>query len=207
MKEVTLNFFFMKKLLTLFVIIALLFLGWYFSRRAAQEEAAALYLYEAPGFTLSLPKNDEGGSAYAVDESHRYQASPSKVLRGVKFTIPASLAALTNLSSDTYLSVETLPEVSECSAALFLDGTHEVATVIEEGTEYSVASMSTAGAGNRYEEYVYALRGSDPCVAVRYVVHSTALENYDPGTRTAFDRDALLDQFDEIRHTLKVTNE
>ena len=61
----------------------------------------------------------------------------------------------------------------------------------ENGTEYSVASLSDAGAGNLYEEKVYALVGTSPCLAVRTFIHSTNIANYDPGTVTAFDEAAL----------------
>ncbi|MEP2120256.1 hypothetical protein, partial [Bauldia litoralis] len=74
----------------------------------------------------------------------------------------------------------------------------------EYGTDYSVASLSDAGAGNLYDETVYALVGTSPCLAVRTFIHSTNLANYDPGTITAFDEGALTAQFDAIRKTLIV---
>jgi hypothetical protein len=67
-----------------------------------------------------------------------------------------------------------------------------------------VASTTGAAAGNRYEETVYAIPGTNPCVAVRYFVHYGVIENYPPGTVRQFDKQALLDQFDRIRRTLVV---
>ena len=109
----------------------------------------------------------------------------------------------TNLASDTRLSVESLPDAADCTADIFLpEGADRPTTVTENGTDYSRASLTDAGAGNLYEDKVFALAGTSPCLAVRYFIHSTNIENYDPGTVTAFDEAALLAQFDGIRQTL-----
>lgn len=148
------------------------------------------------------PNRDEG---YAVDETYHYEAlGPGKEIYGVKFTIPSKKAEGTNLGQDSYLSVEELPRVTGCSASLFLSSGTKAATLEENGTTYSVASSTDAGAGNRYVETVYALPGTNPCIAVRYFVHYSVFENYEPGTVKQFDLKALMDEFDAIRKTLTV---
>jgi hypothetical protein len=160
------------------------------------------YSNSAMGFSLHLP------DGYRTDESYRYQAfGPSKDISGVKFTIPESFATGTNLGADTYISVEEIPQnnssADKCTTSLFLEqGTAHLLT--DGNTTYSVASSTGAGAGNRYEETVYALPNSHPCIAVRYFVHYSVLENYPAGAVRAFDRQALLAQFDAIRHSLIV---
>ena len=125
---------------------------------------------------------------------------------GVKFTIPASLASGTNLSNDSYVSVERLPKATSCNATMFLSqhgmASNVISNIAEGDITYSVASTSDAGAGNRYEEMVYALPGTSPCVAVRYFVHYGAFENYPAGTTQEFNKPLLLSTFDSIRHTL-----
>ncbi len=149
------------------------------------------------GFSLRYP------AGYAVDESYRYQLlGPGEDIAGVKFTIPAAVAAGTNLASDTYVSVEEIPRIQTCSAAPFLFQKVEARAAADNGTDYSVASSTGAAAGNRYEEIVYALPGTNPCLAVRYYIHSGAIENYPEGAAREFDRAALLAQFDAIRRTL-----
>lgn len=142
---------------------------------------------------------------YTLDTTHAYGMNPNVTIAGVKIQIPASLATGTNLSADTYLSVEHLPLTSECTAERFLDGITSTTTEVHNGITYSVLTLSGAGAGNRYEETVYATLGSRSCLAVRYFIHSTVLENYDPGTRTQFDAAALHTTFDAIRDTLTIT--
>ncbi len=142
---------------------------------------------------------------YTLDTTHAYGMNPNVTIAGVKIQIPASLATGTNLSADTYLSVEHLPLTSECTAERFLDGITSTTTEVHNGITYSVLTLSGAGAGNRYEETVYATPGARSCLAIRYFIHSTVLENYDPGTRTQFDAAALHTTFDAIRDTLTIT--
>lgn len=158
------------------------------------------------GFSIRYPEQ------YVADENYRYEAfGPGKTIGGVTFTIPVSLASGTNLSEDSYLSVEEIPQAQgkECKADLFLPsgalGAPAQTTITEGNTSYSLATSTGAAAGNRYEETVYALSGTNPCIAVRYFIHYGVLENYPPGAVRAFDRAALVKQFDAIRRTLTVS--
>ncbi|OHA81484.1 MAG: hypothetical protein A2675_03360 [Candidatus Yonathbacteria bacterium RIFCSPHIGHO2_01_FULL_51_10] len=157
-----------------------------------------VYQNGAGGFSLRYP------AGYVVDESYHYQGlGPGQDIYGVKFTIPPAIDNMTNLSEDSYMSVELLPQSSTCTANLFLDDPNATPkSVTDNGTEYSVASSIGAAAGNRYEETVYAIPGTNPCIAMRYFVHYGVLENYPEGSVQAFDRQALFDQFDQIRRTL-----
>lgn len=159
-----------------------------------------LYTNTTYGFSLRYP------SQYVVDEKYSYQAlGPGKSIDGVKFTIPSTLAQGTNLSNDSYISIEELPKATSCTETQFL-GSGLVGkgstTVIDGGSTYSVASSTDAAAGNRYFETVYALMGSHPCIAIRYFIHYGVYENYPAGSIKPFDQTSLLNQFDSIRRTL-----
>lgn len=160
------------------------------------------YSNSAMKFSLRLPGD------YSAGESYQYQElGPGKDISGIKFTIPAATAAGTNLGSDSYLSVEEIPNVQSCTASLFLDqqgGTSVAQTITDGNTTYSVANSTGAGAGNRYEETVYAFPGTDPCRAVRYFIHYGVIDNYPAGAVREFDTQALLATFDAIRRTLQV---
>ena len=146
-------------------------------------------------FTLRYPKG------YMVDESYQYEPDPDLSLSGVKFTIPFSFSEGTNLSEGSYLSIENFPKIktADCSAKLFFSSGLPLSEYSDEN--YSVASLSDAGAGNRYEETVYAIPGSNPCTAIRYLIHYMAFENYPAGAIKEFDKPALIKEFDQIRGT------
>jgi hypothetical protein len=154
----------------------------------------------AMGFTLRYPME------FGVTASYTYNGlGAKKGIPGIKFTIPTSTATGTNLSADSFLSIEHLgTTTATCDASAFLlPKTHGSSTELTEGDmTYSFASSSDAGAGNRYEEMVYAIPGSSPCMAVRTFVHYTAIENYASGTVTAFDRVTLEKTFAAIRNSI-----
>jgi hypothetical protein len=170
-----------------------------YTAQPTSDTLSPLYTNAELGFSIRVPQD------YTTDASYRYQLrGPGHDIPGVKFTIPEGVATGTNLASDTYLSVEKLPQTVNCSAAAFLDQGVIAHAISEAGANYSVASTTGAGAGNRYEETVYALPGS-PCLAVRYFIHYGVIENYPPGLVREFDEGALTAQFDAIRRTLTVT--
>jgi len=150
------------------------------------------------GFSIRYPAD------YSLNASYKYQAlGPGKDISGVKFTIPASLTTGTNLSSfDTGVSVEFIPAVQDCKASLFLGNTVNVQTITDNNIEYSFASTAQGAAGNIYEENVWAIMSTNPCIAVRYFIHSTNIGNYPTGSVVEFDKASLINQFDSIRHTL-----
>lgn len=164
------------------------------------------------GFSVTLPTalaSSTNDALWSVDPAYQYQAKgPSKEIPGVKFTIPSSLAAGTNLAQDTYVSVEHLASstpAGSCDAAAFLADPNAKSRIVKEGfLAYSVASSTDAAVGNRYEETVYARAGTNPCIAVRYFVHYAAIENFPEGSVHAFDRDALFATFDQVRRSVRL---
>jgi len=120
----------------------------------------------------------------------------------VSFTVGTSTREGTNLSSDTKLSVESVEVEGKCNAEMFIDTPASSTLVTDQGVAYSFVTVSDAGAGNRYEERVFVPVDSSPCRVVRYFIHSTAVENYDPGTIEAFDHTALIATFDRMRRSI-----
>lgn len=127
---------------------------------------------------------------------------PGKEIHGVAFTISPERTKGTNLANDTSLAVLTLH--GACNASRFIDSAQDMKTVTDGDRTYSYATAQDAGAGNRYEQTIYALQGTSPCLAVRYFVHYNAIENYPAGTVKAFDGDALMKTFDKMRRSLAV---
>ncbi len=164
------------------------------------EDLPNTYLDVQKGFSLRYPAD------YSVNTDYKYQGlGPGKQIQGVKFTIPESMARGTNLSSfDTGVSIEIIPTVENCNAGMFLGGDVKSQLKIDGDREYSFASLSEGAAGNFYEEQVWAFNGMNYCFGVRYLIHSTNIENYPEESVSQFDKNALLEQFDKIRRSLIV---
>ncbi|TSC85587.1 MAG: hypothetical protein G01um10148_973 [Parcubacteria group bacterium Gr01-1014_8] len=159
------------------------------------------YASSTLGISITYPKGYTVNEAYAYD-----QVSPTKLIHGVKFVVPETAFAGTNLSvSDTGVSIEWLPRAKKCTGDIYLPGNVVALSFADGGTAYSVATSSGAAAGNFYEEKVYAIASSSPCTAVRYFLHSSNIGNYATGTAHEFDRAALLSDFDKIRQSLKIS--
>jgi hypothetical protein len=157
------------------------------------------HTYATSTFSIVYP------DGYTVNEAYAYQGVPNKPIPGVKFVIPGTTATGTNLSLDSGVSVESLPRAKACTGDIYIYQNVKAHDLTIGSTTWSVASTSDAGAGNFYEEEVYALKDSKPCTAVRYLIHSTNIDNYPAGTVTAFNRDSLVRDFDSIRDSLQLT--
>ena len=167
------------------------------SQNGTATSTEKTYLDPSLHYSIRYPADFSPNTAYS------YTAlGPGKDIHGVSFTVPSSMSAGTNLSSDTYLSVESMA-TSTCSALAFLDepASTSTQTIVENGTTYEIAKGGGAAAGNFYEEYVYALPKTNPCIAIRYFIHSTNIGNYPPNTVKAYDKEALLSSFDEMRRS------
>lgn len=155
------------------------------------------YVNKTLGVSVFVPPG------YKTDESYKYQMAPRQSISGVKFTIPPEIAEGTNLAKDSYVSVEKLSSQANCSADRFLDGSHSATAQTINGVNYSVANAQNAGAGNRYEETVYAIQGNT-CIGIRYVVHYRAIQNYPQGSVQEFNKEAIIKNFDIIRDSVVV---
>lgn len=185
------------KALALFGVSSLVLLAGSFMYEASGVlVSGGVERYATSTFSVSYPQG------YSVDERYENEIAPGRRSTGVKFTINPSMTDGTNLSADSFVSVELLPTMSACSASPYLSDPVIAQALYEGDTTYSVALSSGAGAGNFYEEAVYARLGDKGCVAVRYVIHSTNIGNYDPGTVRKFDKEALLKEFDGVRRSL-----
>jgi hypothetical protein len=171
---------------------------------AACDAAPAGWLNYADskvGFSIYYP------DGWMLDAQHDYQAlGPGKDIHGVAFTVPAALAKGTNLSTDSYVAVESLPSSGGCTADRFLDDAAATPhTIAQNGLTFSVADGQDAGAGNAYEEHIYATQSANACIAIRYFIHSANIANFDPGTVKAFDHAGLIATMDKMRASFRLT--
>ncbi len=156
-----------------------------------------IYTNPSEGFSIRIPQG------YEIDETYQKELAPENIINGIRFYIPEIKSEGTNLLNDSYISVEKIDNTNTCSADQFLSSTIGGAqNITEDATVYSVAGYDEAAAGNRYEEVVFAIPGSFPCVGIRYFIHYGVLENYEENSVIEFDKDELMREFDLIRKTL-----
>lgn len=148
------------------------------------------------GWSISYPQGWKADPNYV---------SPAHGIHGVSFTIADSVQPGTNLShNNTAISVENLPG-KDCKPSQFVDPADHVHKLRADGRTYLAADSEDAGAGNFYETRIFVIPGTSPCLAVRYLIHSTNIGAYDPGTIKAFNEKKLVRMFDAIRASLILT--
>ena len=170
--------------------------------RPAQQPPTGWRIYGDTrlGFSIAYPAD------WRIDRAHVYPISIDDTrIAGVAFMIPPELALHTNLSTGSYLSIESSPSAPTCKASAFLSTTDTERDENRGSLRWSIGTSGDAGAGNFYDETVYALKDSRPCLALRYFIHSTNVANYSPGTVKQFDKAGLVRLFDRIRSTFALT--
>ena len=164
-----------------------------FGCAAAHAQSSKHYTHASPAFSLDYP------AGYTLNETYTdYRFGPANRIHGVALTVPVSLATNSNLSVNSYVSVEWL-DGTACTIDQFLQNASPPTKVSDRGVEYQKATSSSAGAGNFYDETVF-LKG---CLVVRYFVHTLNFSGFPPGVVKEFDRAALMASFDAIRRSLK----
>jgi hypothetical protein len=154
----------------------------------AVDEGWQTYDSQTRGFSIQYPP------LYRIEESSST----------VAFYIPVSMDERTNLSSDSRVEVIRQPG-GDCAASPFVEEPRTSAQTTTIGDrDFSYAEGAGAGAGNLYEEYVYALPApaGDACYAVRLFIHSGNIYNYEPGTVKEFDRQGLIKTARDMAGTL-----
>jgi hypothetical protein len=194
-------------LISLFILCALGLAAFVFSEIGKSaisggNDLPGSQVYSSPsyGFEIRVPRG------YTTDEAYINQTfGPGKEITGVSFIVPESLSKGTNLSADSHIAVEQLRDV-ECTPTDFLSGYAPGVPSHIGAYDFLYASESGAGAGNFYEDFVYVTKSKDLCYAVRLLMHSTNIGNYDPGTIVEFNRQDMLLTFKAVVATLRIVD-
>lgn len=202
----------MHRIFTIIVIVLLFTSGIvFFAEFAVQVIAAESFSGGAYGSRLKMYSNLDTGvtvrypDAFSVDSAYVYDGlGKQKRIAGVAFTIPKSVLEGTNLSADTKVSVEVIPNVPRCSARMFIRDLKKIKPLLDGENSYSFGYTKEQTAGHIYEEDIFAIPESSPCVAVRYFIHSKDIGGYVAGSVKEFDRNDLLTAFDVVRSSLSM---
>ncbi len=161
-----------------------------------------IYSSHALGVSLDYPGTFSVSTGSVRTPLSSRAAAPSSAF----FAVPDSYAPGTTLSTpDSGMSVETLPAATPCSGDAFLDESIDTGSMSDHGVAYSVAKSAGSTLTDSYQETVYALEGSNPCTAIRYVIHTKNVHASASAGLKPFDTGTLLSQFDAMRRSVVLT--
>lgn len=159
-------------------------------------QANQLFNYGDPQGRFTLSYSDEFGRMYY----NGVQASKFAPEFALQYIVTKQYVS-TNLSEAYFLmgsstdpqSVSTCTEPASVAALETVVGTVEV-----NGVVFTKSESVGAGAGNMYEQIFYRTAYKNTCYEITYFIHSTNVGNYTPGTVNEFDRELLLQTFDNV---------
>jgi hypothetical protein len=119
------------------------------------------------------------------------------------FIDPEFYAPTTNLSEAYLLLAATTDPaiVSTCTQPSSQFAETVTGQVSVNNYTFTRSEFSGAAAGNRYDQVSYRTVWDNKCFELIYLIHSTNIGNYTPGTVVEYDRPALLNKFDTILNT------
>jgi hypothetical protein len=160
------------------------------------------FQYQNPATGLSLTYPDTFAPALPV--AGNYKTDPELTLQ----FIDSKAYEKTNLS-EVYLFVSSTAEaqtVATCTEPNQSGGGPEypAGDEVVNGLTFVHSTSEGAGAGNYYQQEIYRTVHQNVCYEVIYYIHYTNASNYTPGTVTEFDRDAVMQQLDDVFSTFTI---
>lgn len=125
----------------------------------------------------------------------------------VQVELPGSIFPKTNLSNAGFaVSMSTSKNEKECLTVNLPEGVEAFTkkTTIN-GQEFFTANGNGAGAGNFYESKNYRAFVGTSCFEINETIHTANIGNFDPGTVTEVDKDAVWKKLDAITASFKFT--
>jgi hypothetical protein len=95
--------------------------------------------------------------------------------------------------------------LAACTEPITLDaGERVTGDRLIGGVSFTKTESSGVGAGNVYEQIHYRAVAAGTCFEFTYFIHYGNISNYDPAAVTEFDREALLQKFDDVLSTFNL---
>lgn len=125
----------------------------------------------------------------------------------VQIQIPQSAYPDTNFGDAAFsVSVGTATNLSQC-LSLNAPNTEGFKTTQNiNGVSFSKAESTEPAAGNIYESHIYRALRNNLCFELQETIHTGNIANYDPGTVSEVNKDAIWTKLDEVLNTFSFTN-
>jgi hypothetical protein len=167
--------------------------------------AAFIYQYFPYGISFEIP---EGWGFAKADAPYNEFADSTKGEDSfVRLQLPKETYPGTNFgNADLGLSAVYVASLEECLAYPGSDSQSvfdiKQSTVLS-GITYYTSTSTGAAAGNIYDSKNYRTYQNQFCFSAAETLHTSNIGNYDPGTVTAVDEDAVWARLDAILQTVK----
>ena len=122
--------------------------------------------------------------------------------------LPSSTFPKTNFGDGGFaVSVQTVTSEQECLSANMPEGStgfNDTQTI--NGVIFHKTTGMGAGAGNFYESKTYRTLRNSMCYEISETIHTSNIANYDPGTVSEVDKNAVWTKLDEVLSTFTLSS-
>lgn len=127
-------------------------------------------------------------------------------LLSLYFIQPSYYYPTTNLEEAALMLTATSNPtiVSTCTQAAAQEGEIVVGQETIHGYDFTHSEFTGAAAGNRYDQVFYRTAWEGKCFEVIFLIHSSNIGNYPPGTVVEYDQERLLHKLEEVLGTFTV---
>ncbi len=94
--------------------------------------------------------------------------------------------------------------VASCTQPVADSGEVITGTVTIHGYTFTQSEFVGAAAGNRYDQVFHRTVVNGTCYEVIYLIHTSEIANYPPGTVVEYDRERLVHKLDEVLGTITI---
>ncbi len=165
-------------------------------------QASQVFGFSDPRYPVALSYSDEFAPT-DVQIPVNLKGTP---LLTLDFINPSFYSPRTNLS-EAYLllAASTDPAIVSTCTQPSTQNAETVTGLVSIGNQtFTRSEFSGAAAGNRYDQVAYRTVWENQCFELIFLIHSTNIGNYPPGTVVEFDRAAVLAKFEAILNSFLV---
>lgn len=202
----------MKKTLGLLVALGVLLLsGWYVGTNTRIMPRGGGIATTTPNGEMRQYQNSTHGFTFRYPNTVRVRvpdvenSDQSTDRPIVSFVLPKKVG--TNLSEavvNVYVS-GTKNAVDRCGAVRTDMGEQALGSASFGGITFTVFSSTGVAAGNFYETHSYRAAANGYCFEIDERMHSTSIDNYEPGTVQEFNRVSTLAELESIARSFTLT--
>ena len=157
-------------------------------------------VFEGSTFTFTYPAD----AIVAVSSATMWRNNTQEIGTTLaEVTIPDTVEPKTNFRGARFTVGMSNESNAIRDCLIPTNGERAKGTVVIDGVTFNKITLTDAGAGNYYDTTSYRAMHNNNCYAIEYTIHSTNLRNYDPGTVSEFDTQAIVKTLEQMVQSFK----